>query len=310
MAEVDQTPEKKKGWFSKLFDGMAKTRDSIVQKVDQLIKYYRDIDAEFYEELEEILISADVGVKTASLIIEKLKQEVDAQKVGDTSRVRQMLSGIIAGMLQGSGAPEIKTPAVILIVGVNGVGKTTAIGKLAHHYKTQGQRVLLAAADTFRAAAAEQLTVWAQRASVPIITHQEGADPASVVFDAISSAKARGTDILIVDTAGRLHNKKNLMDELTKIHRVIAREYPEAHRETWLVLDATTGQNAISQAKVFSQAVSLTGLILTKLDGTAKGGVVLAIQNELPVPVRFIGVGEGQADLQVFDPQAFGEALL
>lgn len=310
MADNENIPEKKKGWFSKLFDGLAKTRDSIVEKVDQLVKYYRDIDAEFYEELEEILISADVGVTTAGQIIQQLKKEVDAQKIGDTSRVREMLSGIIAGMLEGSGAPELKTPAVILIVGVNGVGKTTAIGKLAHHYRTEGKRVLLAAADTFRAAAAEQLTVWAQRAGVPIVTHQEGADPAAVVFDAISSAKARGTDILIVDTAGRLHNKKNLMDELTKIHRVIQREYPEAHRETWLVLDATTGQNAISQAKVFSQAVSLSGLILTKLDGTAKGGVVLAIQNELPVPVRFIGVGEGQSDLQVFDPQAFGKAML
>lgn len=310
MADNKQTPEKKKGWFSKLFDGMAKTRDNIVEKVDQLIKYYRDIDDEFYEELEDILISADVGVHTSGKIIKQLKQQVDEQKVGDTSRVREMLSGIIADMLDGSGAPQIQTPCVILVVGVNGVGKTTAIGKLAHHYRSQGKRVLLAAADTFRAAAAEQLTIWAQRANVPIVAHQEGADPAAVVFDAIASAKARGSDILIVDTAGRLHNKKNLMDELTKMHRVIQREYPEAYRETWLVLDATTGQNAISQAKVFAEAVELNGLILTKLDGTAKGGVVLAIQNELPMPVRFIGVGEGQEDLQVFDPQAFAKTFI
>ncbi len=300
----------KKGFFSKLVGGLAKTRNNLTEKVNQLISYYREIDDEFYEELEEILVYADVGVATTGEIIERLRARVDQEKIGDTAKIREYLSEILMDMVGTEGELELPSPSIILVVGVNGVGKTTAIGKMAHYYKSEGKKVMLGAADTFRAAASEQLTIWSERAGVPIVKHGEGADPAAVVFDAISSAKARGCDLLICDTAGRLHNKKNLMEELKKIGRVVDREYGDAHREVFLVLDATTGQNAIAQAKIFKEAVNVTGIILTKLDGTAKGGVVIAVKNELNVPVRFIGVGEGMEDLQVFDPKAFVEALL
>jgi fused signal recognition particle receptor len=300
-----------KGLFSRLKQALTKTRDNFSQRVEELISYYREIDDEFFEELTDLLIAADVGVSTSLKIIEELKAKVKAQKIGDPEKVKGLLREIIIELLgdEPVGLDQRSGPQILLVVGVNGVGKTTAIGKLANKYTREGKKVLLAAADTFRAAAAEQLAVWAQRAGVPLIRHQEGADPAAVVYDALEAAKARGTELLIIDTAGRLHNKKNLMEELRKINRVIERGYPEADYTAYLVLDATTGQNAVQQAKVFSEVAKLDGIILTKLDGSARGGVVLAIRSELGLPVCFVGVGEGIDDLQPFDPRGFAEAL-
>lgn len=300
-----------KGLFSRLKQALTKTRDNFSHRVEELISYYREIDDEFFEELTDLLIAADVGVSTSLKIIEELKAKVKAQKIGDPEKVKGLLREIIIELLgdEPVGLDHHSGPQILLVVGVNGVGKTTAIGKLANKYTREGKKVLLAAADTFRAAAAEQLAVWAQRAGVPLIRHQEGADPAAVVYDALEAAKARGTELLIIDTAGRLHNKKNLMEELRKINRVIERGYPEADYTAYLVLDATTGQNAVQQAKVFSEVAKLDGIILTKLDGSARGGVVLAIRSELGLPVCFVGVGEGIDDLQPFDPRGFAEAL-
>lgn len=302
--------DKKKGFFSRLKEGLTKTRKGITERVDELIKYYKEIDDEFFEELEEILITSDVGVNTTMEIVGELRKQVKEQKIGDAEKIRNILKDKIAAILE-SGQEDFisKFPAVLLIVGVNGVGKTTTIGKLASKYRQEGRKVLIAAGDTFRAAAAEQLQIWGQRAGVEVISHEEGSDPAAVIFDSIHAARSRGADILICDTAGRLHSKKNLMNELEKINRVIDREYPEAHKEVLLVLDATTGQNAVVQAKLFKEVVGITGIILTKLDGTAKGGVIIAVKSELNVPIRFIGVGEKVEDLQPFDSRQFAEAL-
>lgn len=299
------------GLFSKFRKGLKKTRDEgLTAQMDEVIESYEEITDELFEELEEVLIMGDVGMPTAEKVIANLKAKIDNDKITDVAKVRETLKDIVAGVVWGGSYLKLRTkPSVILVIGVNGVGKTTTIGKLALRLKSMGRSVVLGAADTFRAAAAEQLTIWADRADVPIVKHQEGADPAAVVYDTIQSAKAKGTDVIIIDTAGRLHNKKNLMDELNKISRVIDRELPDASRETLLVLDATTGQNAVNQAKDFKEAAGITGIILTKLDGTARGGVVLAINNELDVPVKFVGVGEQIDDLQPFDADAFASAL-
>jgi len=300
----------KKGLFARLKEGLAKTRKGITERVDELIKYYREIDDEFYEELEDILIMADVGVQTTQEIMDFLKKKVKDEKIGNPEKIRSILKEKIIEILERGGREfSFESPAILLIVGVNGVGKTTTIGKLASKYKREGRQVLVAAADTFRAAAGEQLEVWCKRAGVPVIRHEEGADPASVVFDAIQSAKSRKYDLLICDTAGRLHNKKNLMNELEKINRILDREFPDAHKEVLLVMDATTGQNGISQASLFKEIVGITGIILTKLDGTAKGGVVVAIISQLDIPIYFVGVGEQVDDLQPFDPHVFADAL-
>ncbi|NMA96065.1 MAG: signal recognition particle-docking protein FtsY [Clostridiales bacterium] len=303
------TGKEKKGWFAKLKDGLDKTRKNITSRVDELIKHYRNIDDDFYEELEEALIMADVGVNTTIEIIEYVREIVNREKIGDPERIRGLLQDKIISILDDKHESEITYPCVYLVVGVNGVGKTTTIGKLASRYRAEGKKVLIAAGDTFRAAAAEQLEIWADRADSTVIKHREGADPGAVIYDAIQAAKSRGIDVLICDTAGRLHNKKNLMRELEKINRIIDREYKEAYKEVLLVVDATTGQNAISQAKLFKEIVGITGIALTKLDGTAKGGVVIAVKSELDVPIRYIGVGEAVEDLQIFDPSAFAEAL-
>ncbi len=299
--------EKKQGFFEKLRAGLKKTRDNWF---DSLFGEDR-ITEEFYEELEEAMILADMGAATASELIEALKEQVKTRKLKTCADTKQALIELIAGRVE-TGAPFVPdtAPAALLIVGVNGVGKTTSIGKIAHDYAERGRRPMLAAADTFRAAAAEQLGDWAQRAGVPMVRHQEGSDPAAVVYDAIASYKAKGCDLLIVDTAGRLHNKKNLMNELAKIRKVIARELPELPCEVLLVLDGTTGQNAVAQAQAFQGACALTGVVLTKLDGTAKGGVVVNIVDTLHVPVRFIGVGEGIDDLKRFSAEEFARALL
>ena len=299
--------EKKQGFFEKLRAGLKKTRDNWF---DSLFGEDR-ITEEFYEELEEAMILADMGAATASELIEALKEQVKTRKPKTCADTKQALIELIAGRVE-TGAPFVPdtAPAALLIVGVNGVGKTTSIGKIAHDYAERGRRPMLAAADTFRAAAAEQLGDWAQRAGVPMVRHQEGSDPAAVVYDAIASYKAKGCDLLIVDTAGRLHNKKNLMNELAKIRKVIARELPELPCEVLLVLDGTTGQNAVAQAQAFQEACALTGVVLTKLDGTAKGGVVVNIVDTLHVPVRFIGVGEGIDDLKRFSAEEFARALL
>ncbi|MCI6837912.1 MAG: signal recognition particle-docking protein FtsY [Eubacteriales bacterium] len=299
--------EKKQGFFEKLRAGLKKTRDNWF---DSLFGEDR-ITEEFYEELEEAMILADMGAATASELIEALKEQVKTRKLKTCADTKQALIELIAGRVE-TGAPFVPdtAPAALLIVGVNGVGKTTSIGKIAHDYAERGRRPMLAAADTFRAAAAEQLGDWAQRAGVPMVRHQEGSDPAAVVYDAIASYKAKGCDLLIVDTAGRLHNKKNLMNELAKIRKVIARELPELPCEVLLVLDGTTGQNAVAQAQAFQEACALTGVVLTKLDGTAKGGVVVNIVDTLHVPVRFIGVGEGIDDLKRFSAEEFARALL
>ena len=299
------------GLFSKFRKGLKKTRDEgITAKVDEVIETYDEICDDLYDELEEVLIMGDVGMQTAERIISDLKEKIENDKITEVSEVRETLKDIVAGIVWGGSYLKLRTkPSVILVIGVNGVGKTTTIGKLAMRLKSMGRSVILGAADTFRAAAIEQLEVWAKRADVPMVKHAEGADPAAVVYDTIQSAKAKGTDVIIIDTAGRLHNKKNLMDELNKISRVIDRELPDASRETLLILDATTGQNAVNQAKDFKDAAGITGIILTKLDGTARGGVVLAINNELDVPVKFVGVGEQIDDLQPFDADAFASAL-
>lgn len=299
------------GFFDKLKAGLTKTRESISQQVNNVFSAFMKVDEELFENLEEALIMADIGVETTEYIIEKLRDNVKHKHITDGNAVKQELKDIISGILSEQDCEmNISTvPSVILVIGVNGVGKTTSIGKIASHYRAEGKKVLLAAADTFRAAAIDQLDIWAKRSGCDIIKHQENSDPAAVVFDACTAAKSRGADILICDTAGRLHNKKNLMAELEKINRVIARELPSSARETLLVLDATTGQNAVSQAKLFSEAADITGIILTKLDGTAKGGIVISIAKEQNLPVKFIGVGEGVDDLQIFNSDDFAKAL-
>ena len=299
------------GIFDKFFKGLKKTREEgITAQLDEVMESYDKITDELFEELEEILIMGDVGFPTAEKIIKSLKEKVENDRIKDVRQVRETLKDIVSGIVWGGSYLKLRTkPSIILVIGVNGVGKTTTIGKLSLRLKEQGRSVILGAADTFRAAAIEQLQVWADRAEVDLIKSAEGSDPASVVFDTIQAGKARNADVIIIDTAGRLHNKKNLMDELNKIRRVIDRELPDASKEVLLVLDATTGHNAVNQAKDFKEAAGISGIILTKLDGTAKGGVVLAINNELDVPVKFIGVGEQIDDLQPFDADAFAAGL-
>ena len=301
----------KKGFFKRLVEGLTKTRNNIVSGIDSIFSGFSAIDEDFYEEIEEILIMGDLGINATTAIIEDLKQKVKEQHLKEPSACKQLLiDSIKAQMNVGETAYEFENrQSVVLVIGVNGVGKTTSIGKLAGKLKDQGKKVILAAADTFRAAAGEQLTEWAHRAGVEIISGQEGSDPAAVVYDAIQASKARHADVLLCDTAGRLHNKKNLMAELGKINRVIDREYPEAYRETLVVLDGTTGQNALAQARQFSEIADITGIILTKLDGTAKGGIAVAIHSELGIPVKYIGVGESIDDLQKFDADEFVNAL-
>lgn len=298
------------GFFSKISEGLKKTRDNITQKMDAIIYSFTAIDDELLEELEEGLIMADVGAVTASRICDELRARIKRTGVTDPAKLKGMIRDIVAEMLEGDVSLKLETkPSVILVIGVNGAGKTTTIGKMAAQFKAQGKNVILGAADTFRAAAIDQLAVWAERSGTELIRHAEGSDPAAVVFDTVQAGKARGKDIIIIDTAGRLHNKKNLMDELSKIGRVITRELPEADTEILLVLDGTTGQNALNQARQFKEAAGLTGIILTKLDGTAKGGVVIGIKEELQVPIKYIGVGEQIDDLRVFDPMDFASAL-
>lgn len=299
------------GFFDKLKSGLSKTRDSISTQINNVFSTFVAVDEDLFEELEEALIMADIGVETSTYIIDELRSRVKHNFIKDAGEVREELIKIITEILCGQDSKiKMGTPlTVILVIGVNGVGKTTSIGKIASRYKADGKRVMLAAADTFRAAAIDQLDVWAKRADCEIIKHQENSDPSAVIFDACNAAKARGVDVLICDTAGRLHNKKNLMAELEKINRVISKELPDATRETLLVLDATTGQNAVSQAKLFSEAADITGIVLTKLDGTAKGGIVIALSKEQNLPVKFVGVGEGIDDLQEFSPSDFARAL-
>lgn len=298
------------GFFSKIKEGLKKTRDSVVGQIDSMLKSFTKIDEALFEELEELLVMGDVGVHTSQRITQQLRERVKKEGVTDPLEIHRLLEETVAEILRGGQALKIETkPSVVLVIGVNGVGKTTTIGKLAHQLKSDGKRVVLAAADTFRAAAIEQLQIWAQRSGCDIVKQSEDSDPAAVVFDAISSAKAKGLDVIICDTAGRLHNKKHLMDELAKISRIIDRELPDADKEILLVLDATTGQNAVNQAREFKNAAGITGIVLTKLDGTAKGGVVLAIREELDVPVKYIGVGEQIDDLQPFDADDFAKAL-
>lgn len=309
---VDNADTEKTGFFGRLKDGLSKTRKGITEKVDQILKSYKKVEEELFEDLEEVLITADVGVNTSIAIIDELRQKVKERKVNEVSDVRELLKEVLRDVLTKGESSKLDiepSPAIVLVVGVNGVGKTTTIGKLSSRLKSEGKKVLIAAGDTFRAAAIEQLQEWGNRAGVDIISHQEGSDPAAVIYDGIQAAKARKVDVLICDTAGRLHNKKNLMNELTKIFRVVEREYPEAKKEVLLVVDATTGQNAVSQAKVFKEACDITGIVLTKLDGTAKGGVVLAVQSELDVPVKLVGVGEKISDLQDFNAVSFVEAI-
>ena len=309
----DEQPEEehKLGFFARLKLGLEKTKKNIFGGIESVLGGFTKIDDDLFDELEEALIMADLGVDTTLKVIENLKKRVKKEHAEDPALITGMLQDEIAEILVEGAEEEFKIvpPTVILVIGVNGVGKTTTIGKLAANYKAEGKSVMLAAADTFRAAAIDQLKIWGERSGVDVICHEENSDPAAVVFDAVNAAKNRKTDVLICDTAGRLHNKKNLMDELKKIARVIGREYPEANTEVFLVLDATTGQNALQQAKLFNEVADITGLILTKLDGTAKGGIVIAIKNELNIPVRYIGVGEGIADLQEFNPSEFAKAL-
>ncbi len=298
------------GLFKRINQGLKKTRDNMTGAINAALYGKNEIDDEFYDELEEILVMSDVGVTTAMEIVERLRDSVFKKNLRKAKDVKKEIKNIVADLLSGGEEIDMITvPSVILVIGVNGVGKTTSIGKMAAMFKAEGKKVILGAADTFRAAAIDQLEIWADRAGVDIVKHKEGADPAAVVFDTIEAGKARNADIIICDTAGRLHNKKNLMEELAKIYRVIDRQLPYADREVLLVLDATTGQNAVNQAKEFKDVAEITGIILTKLDGTAKGGVVLAIKNDLKVPVKFIGVGEGIDDLRPFNPQAFAEGL-
>lgn len=303
--------EEKKGFFKRLVSGLTKTRDNIVAGFDSIFKGYSSIDEDFYEELEEILIMGDIGINATTSILENLKEQVAEQHIKEPMECKQLLIDSIKKQMYVDSTEYAfeDRKSVILVIGVNGVGKTTSVGKLAGKLKDQGKKVVLAAADTFRAAAGEQLTQWANRAGVDIIGGQSGADPASVVYDAVAAAKARNADVLICDTAGRLHNKKNLMAELEKIYRILAKEYSEAYLETLVVLDGTTGQNALAQAKQFSEVANVNGIILTKLDGTAKGGIAVAIQSELDIPVKYIGVGESIDDLQKFDADAFVNAL-
>lgn len=298
-------------FFKRLVSGLTKTRDHIAQGIDSIFSGASSIDEDFYEELEELLIMSDLGVHATSEVLEQLREQVKEKHIKEPTECRQLLIDSIKSQMDvGDTAYEFENKkSVVLVVGVNGVGKTTSIGKLASHLKGQGRKVMVAAADTFRAAAGEQLAEWANRAGVDIIKGTEGQDPASVVFDALSAAKARNTDVLLCDTAGRLHNKKNLMDELKKINRIIDREYPDAFRETLVVLDGTTGQNALSQAREFKDAADITGIILTKLDGTAKGGIAVAVQAELGIPVKYIGVGESVDDMQKFNADEFVDAL-
>lgn len=298
------------GLFKKIKEGLKKTRDSVVSQIDSMLKSFTKIDEELFEELTELLVMGDVGIQTAEQITDELRVRVKKEGIKDPNEITKLLQEVVADMLRGDEELKISTkPSIILVIGVNGVGKTTTIGKLANNLKKQGKSVLLAAADTFRAAAIEQLEIWADRSGCDIVKQNEGSDPAAVIYDAISAAKARNTDVIICDTAGRLHNKKHLMDELAKIGRVIDRELPDADKEYILVLDATTGQNAVNQAEQFSKATGITGIVLTKLDGTAKGGVVLAIKNGLGIPVKYIGVGEQIDDLQEFVPEDFAKAL-
>ncbi len=308
--EEELESKKKHKFFSKVFKGLDKTRKNILDSVENVLKSFKSIDEELFEELEEVLIMADIGVDTSVKIINLVRDRVKKEKISEPSEVKNIITEEISKILTDNTTElEIKSPCVILMIGVNGVGKTTTIGKLAHKFKSDGKKVILAAADTFRAAAIDQLEVWGNRNNVDVIRHQENSDPGAVVFDAIKAAKARKADILICDTAGRLHNKKNLMDELKKITKIINSEYSEAQIEVFLALDATTGQNALQQAKIFKEVANLTGIVLTKLDGTAKGGVIIAIKNELDIPVRFIGIGEGIDDLQPFDAKEFAKAL-
>ena len=298
------------GFFDKIKQGLKKTKEGVFGQIDTLFKSFRKVDEELFEELEELLIMADCGAHTASVICENLRTKTKKAGAKDAEEVKDMLEEVIAEMLTGDQELVMNTkPSVILVIGVNGVGKTTTIGKLCARFKAEGKKCLIAAADTFRAAAIDQLDIWAQRSGCDIVKHSEGSDPAAVVFDASAAAAARGADVLIIDTAGRLHNKKYLMDELAKISRVLDRQLPDADREVLLVLDATTGQNAVNQAKAFKDTAGLTGIILTKLDGTARGGVVIAIKEELGVPVKYVGVGEQIDDLQPFEPHSFARAL-
>jgi fused signal recognition particle receptor len=303
--------EKKKGFFGRLVQGLAKTRNNIANGIDAIFSGFSSIDDDFYEELEETLIMADLGINTTTAVIEDLRKKVKENKIKEPAECRQLLINSLKDQMQlkESAYDFENEKSVVLLIGVNGVGKTTSVGKLAGYLKNQGKKVMVAAADTFRAAAIEQLTEWVHRANVELIAQKEGADPAAVVYDAVAAAKARQVDILLCDTAGRLHNKKNLMEELRKIDRVIEREYPEAYRETLLVLDCTTGQNALAQAKEFHEVADITGIILTKLDGTAKGGIAIAIQAELGIPVKFICIGEKLDDIQKFDADDFVNAL-
>ncbi len=308
---IDEVIEEKQNFFQKLVKGLSKTKSNIVGNIDNILKNFTKIDEDLFEELEEQLIIADIGVAATMDIINQLRESVKSGRIKEPAQIKEMLKEEIIKILINADKPndEIVDKKVLLIIGVNGVGKTTSVGKLAHQYRKEGKRVLLAAADTFRAAATEQLTEWANRANIEIIKHNEGADPGAVVFDALQAAKSRKTDVLIVDTAGRLHNKKNLMDELRKIYKIIDKEYEGANKEMLLVLDSTTGQNALQQAKLFGEIIDINGLILTKLDGTAKGGIVVAISKELKIPVRYIGVGEGIEDLQKFDAEKFANAI-
>ncbi|WP_334305927.1 signal recognition particle-docking protein FtsY [Chakrabartyella piscis] len=311
ILQQEQPTEKKKGFFAKLKEGLGKTRQNILGGVDAVLGSFMKIDEDLFEELEETLIMADMGVETTMKIVETLRKRVKRENISDPSMIKGMLIEEITKLLE-EGAEEdenLPNPSVMMVIGVNGVGKTTTIGKLANRYKEEGHSVLLAAADTFRAAAIDQLEIWGERSGITVVKHEENSDPAAVVFDAVHVAQNQNADLLICDTAGRLHNKKNLMEELRKMNKIIEREYPQAHKEVYLVLDATTGQNALQQAKVFKEVADITGIILTKLDGTAKGGIVVAIKSELEIPVRYIGVGEGIYDLQKFDAKDFARAL-
>lgn len=303
--------EGKKGFFGRLVEGLTKTRNNIVSGIDSIFSGFSAIDDDFYEEIEETLIMGDLGIQTTMAIVEDLRNKVKEQHIKDPEQCKEILIGSIKEQMDlGENAYEFENrKSVVLVIGVNGVGKTTSVGKLAGKLKDQGKKVVLAAADTFRAAAGEQLTEWAHRAGVEIIGGQAGADPASVIYDAVAAAKARNADVLLCDTAGRLHNKKNLMEELRKIYKILEREYPDAYLETLVVLDGTTGQNALAQARQFAEVANVNGIILTKLDGTAKGGIAVAIQSELDIPVKYIGVGESIDDLQKFDADAFVNAL-
>ena len=297
------------GIFGKFFKGLHKTRENLIGSVEGILGAFTTIDEELFEQLEEALIMADIGVETSVSIMESVRARVKRERVTEVAEIKNLVADEISVILKADDEFVLRTPAVILVIGVNGVGKTTAIGKLANRYKSEGKSVILAAADTFRAAAIDQLEIWAERNNVPIVKHQENSDPAAVVYDAVQAAKKRNIDVLICDTAGRLHNKKNLMDELEKINRIILKEYEASNKEVFLVLDATTGQNALQQAKIFKESADITGIILTKLDGTAKGGIVIAIKNELDIPVRYAGVGEKITDIELFDAEVFAKAL-